>query len=220
MPSAAVAGPPNEKVKFRVCIDPGHPSERNDGLTEVNGLTEAGINWQIGSRLRDALSAAGFEVIMTKNSEAEFKANKARAEIANEHSVNLMLRLHADAGKSTGFTIYYPRRQGHAEGVTGPAPEVLAASAAAARLFHGAFADELGGALRDNGLHGDEETFVGSKQGALTGSIFSRVPVVLVEMVFLTNRADAEWIRKGDNQRRMVAALVAGVRAVAGRGKN
>src|SRR5262249_1266358 len=40
--------------------------------------------------------------------------------------------------------------------------------------------------LRDNGVKGDEDTLIGGRQGALTGSIFSEEPTLLVEMVFLT----------------------------------
>ena len=53
-----------------------------------------------------------------------------------------------------------------------------------------------------------------SDEGALTGSIFSKVPTVLVEMVFLTNPADADWIKQDRNKALMAKALAAGSRAV------
>lgn len=68
--------------------------------------------------------------------------------------------------------------------------------------------------LRDNGVKGDEDTFIGRRQGALTGSIFSEAPTILVEMVFLTNPKDAEWIKQDRNKQTMARALAAGVRAV------
>lgn len=199
---------------FLVCIDPGHPSENNDGGELTNGLREVSVNWEVGRLLRQELEGNGIKVVMTKARESEFVTNKDRAEIANRAQADLLLRLHADAGKSSGFTVYYPRKQGRARGALGPSAEVLRSSSAAAALFHRAFAAGLHGRLKDNGLRGDEETLIGARQGALTGSIFSQVPTILVEMVFLTNPADADWIKEQSNKAAMVKALVAGVRAV------
>jgi N-acetylmuramoyl-L-alanine amidase len=151
---------------------------------------------------------------MTKKSESEFVTNKDRAEIANRAQADLLLRLHADAGKASGFTVYYPRKQGTSHGVTGPAAEVLRTSKPAAQAFHAAFAQTLRGQLKDNGLRGDEQTFIGGKQGALTGSIFSKVPTILVEMVFLTTLQDAEWIKQPSNKKRMAEAIAEGVCSV------
>lgn len=200
--------------KFRVCLDPGHPSENNDGGELTNGLREVTVNWEVAQLLRRELESDGFTVVMTKESESEFVTNKDRAGIANRAQADLLLRLHADAGKASGFTVYYPRKQGTIRGVTGPAADVLRTSKSAAQAFHAGFAQKLRGQLKDNGLRGDEETFIGGKQGALTGSIFSKVPTILVEMVFLTTPQDAEWIKQPSNQKLMAEAIAEGVRAV------
>ena len=84
----------------------------------------------------------------------------------------------------------------------------------AATTFFAAFSQKLSGILRNNGLMGDENTFIGRKQGALTGSIFSEVPTILVEMVFLPNKKDAAWISKQENKEKYARALEAGVLAV------
>src|SRR5437773_2181699 len=85
---------------------------------------------------------------------------------------------------------------------------------AVANQFRTGFAAALEHKLRDNGVKGDEDTFIGRRQGALTGSIFSEAPTILVEMVFLTNPMDAEWIKQDRNKQTMARALAAGVRAV------
>ena len=210
------ADPASEKSgkQFCVCIDPGHPSENNDGGAVTNGLREVTVNWEVALLLRDQLQKDGMKVVMTKKSEGEFITNKDRAAVASESDANLFLRLHADAGKSSGFTIYYPGREGTVHGATGPSKDVLQSSAAAAKQFHTVFAAALEHELRDNGVKGDEDTFIGSRQGALTGSIFSKAPTILVEMVFLTNPTDAEWIKQDRNKQMMARALAAGVRAV------
>jgi N-acetylmuramoyl-L-alanine amidase len=200
--------------RFCVCLDPGHPSENNDGGELTNGLREVTVNWEVAVLLRRELEGDGFTVVMTKESESQFITNKDRAEIANRAQADLLLRLHADAGKATGFTVYYPRKQGTAHGVTGPGADVLRSSKSAAQAFHAAFAQALRGQLKDNGLRGDEQSFIGGKQGALTGSIFSKVPTILVEMIFLTTLQDAQWIKQSSNKEVMAQAIAQGVRAV------
>jgi N-acetylmuramoyl-L-alanine amidase len=200
--------------RFRVCLDPGHPSENNDGGELTNGLREVTVNWEVAVLLRRELENDGFTVVMTKESESQFVTNKDRAEIANLAQADLLLRLHADAGKATGFTVYYPRKKGTVHGVTGPGADVLRTSKSAAQTFHAAFAQALRDQLKDNGLRGDEATFIGEKQGALTGSIFSKVPTILVEMVFLTTTQDAEWIKQSSNKKLMAQAIAEGVCAV------
>ena len=199
---------------FCVCIDPGHPSENNDGAKVTNGLSETTLNWEVALLLKQRLESDGIKVILTKKTEKEFVTNRHRAEIANSAAASLFLRLHADEGDSTGFTVYYPSRRGNWHGIEGPSAEVLSSSKRAAANFHRAFAASLSGKLKDNGLRGEEGTLIGGKQGALTGSIFSEVPTLLVEMIFLTSRHDAEWIKQESNKRAMVDALAAGVHAL------
>lgn len=211
----AIAAEPSAKTLFRVCIDPGHPSENNDGRERLNGVREVEINWAVAQILRKLLEQNGYAVVLTKSSLAEYVTNKRRAEIANEAGADLMLRLHADSEGPGGFTIYYPRRQGQAKGVKGPSLAMIEASARAAKPFYSALASELRQHLRDNGIKGDEQTFIGGKQGALTGSIHSQVPALLVEMANLAKPDDARWIREPANQEILARALLAGVAAVA-----
>ena len=93
----------------------------------------------------------------------------------------------------------------------------MAASHQAAKIFQPAVIAALHGALRDAGIKGDSQTGVGSKQGALTGSIFSHVPALTVEMCVLTNAHDYKFIRTTAGQEQMAQALLAGVEAYAGK---
>ncbi len=201
-------------LAFTVCIDAGHPSEVNSGTTLSNGLKEVTICWQVALLLKQKLLNAKIKVVMTKSSEMQYVTNKRRAEIANSAEADLMVRIHADAGNGSGFTTYYPRKQGTKFGTTGPTLSVIKQSENVAKIFHPAFAKNLKGELKDLGMHGDEKTFHGSKQGALTGSIFSKVPVLLVEICFLTNKKDADWIRQPKNREKMATALASGILAV------
>ena len=197
---------------FVICLDPGHTSETSAGTASRDGkLTERHLNWVVAERLRALLTAAGATVVMTKSSENQFVTNQKRAEIANAAHAALFLRLHADAGAATGLATFYPDRQGHVRGVTGPSSQVIHESQEAARIFQPAVIAALSGALKDRGALGESKSFVGGKQGALTGSIFSHVPALTIEMCVLTNSHDYKFARTAAGQESLARALFAGV---------
>ena len=210
---AKTAGAPDAAARTVVCIDPGHPSEVASGRNVQNGTSETEVDWAVAAKLRAALEARGYEVVMTKSSEEELVRNKDRALIANRAGAALMLRLHCDASAARGFAVYYPDRRGRAkDGTTGPGPDVIEESRRAAEAVHAGLAEGLKGALDDNGVRTDYQTKVGREQGgALTVSIFSEVPVVTIEMVTLSDPGDAEFIKTEEGQRRMAESIADGV---------
>ena len=209
---AAEANSP-ESVQTVVCIDPGHPSEVASGQNVQNGTSEAHVDWVVAEKLRAALEARGYEVVLTKTSEGELVKNKERALIANRARAALMIRLHCDASAERGFAVYYPDRQGKAkDGTTGPGRDVIEESRRAAESIHAGLVEGLRGALNDNGMRTDYQTKVGREQGgALTGSIFSEVPVVTIEMVVLSDAEDAAFIKTEEGQQRMAESIADGV---------
>jgi N-acetylmuramoyl-L-alanine amidase len=210
---APIAAAPGTSARTIVCIDPGHPSEVASGKNVQNGTSETQVDWAVAAKLREALEARGYEVVMTKSSEDELVRNKDRALVANRAGAALMIRLHCDASAERGFAVYYPDRQGRAkDGTTGPDAGVIEESRRAAEAVHSGLVEGLAGALADNGVRTDYQTKVGRDQGgALTGSIFSDVPVVTVEMVVLSQAADADFIKTDEGQRRMAESLAEGV---------
>lgn len=195
-----------------VVIDPGHPSEVNRGTTVVNGLTERDVNWRMARRLASRLERDGIEVYLTRSDSGAMMTNRARAEVANCAAPALFLRLHADAGPVRGFAVFHADREGRAQGVTGPPAALRRESRRWAEVIEGEMRRRLPDAgLPARGLIGESRSAVGAKQGALTGSIFARVPTVLIEMVVLTNRADARWIRTEVGQQALVEAMSQGV---------
>lgn len=194
-----------------VCIDPGHPSEINSGYTVQNGTTETHVDWVVAKRLERLLQDKGFRVVLTKSSERQHVRNKVRALIANRAGAAMMVRLHCDSSASHGFAVYYPDRAGTHEGVTGPGPQVRAQSKLAAEDVAAEMERHLAGRVRNEGVKGDSQTLIGGKQGALTGSIFSKVPVITIEMVVLSNRADAEFIKTPSGEQQMASAIAAGI---------
>ena len=194
-----------------VVIDPGHPSEVSSGATVQNGTSEVHVAWLVAQRLQRLLRAHGYHVILTKSRERALVTNVARAHIGNAAHADLVVRLHCDASADSGYAVYYPDRKGTAQNRTGPSDEVMRRSSAAAESLHVSMAEVLGGKLKDGGVRGDSRTAVGEKQGALTGSIFSEVPVVLVEMVTLSNPRDAAFIKDVKGQSLMAQAIAHGI---------
>jgi len=195
-----------------VCIDPGHPSEVASGMDEQNGTNETRVAWSVALRLREELGRRGYRVVMTKSAEDELVTNKDRALVANRAGAALLVRLHCDASVETGFAVYYPDRQGLAkDGTVGPGPEVIEGSRRAAEAVHSGMAEGLRALLNDNGIRTDYQTKVGREQGALTGSVFSEVPVLTVEMVVLSDLLDAEFIKSEEGRLRMAASIAEGV---------
>ena len=212
-PYAAPASAQPEVKPRIVCVDAGHPSEVGIG-TRGKRLTEVGVCWQVALKLKTILQERGFKVVMTKTSERERVTNKRRAEIANRAQADLFVRLHCDyAPGESGTSTYYPDREGRAGKVRGPSKIVQQQSRAAAALFHPAMMAKLKGKLSDRGLHSDTHTAIGGKQGALTGSIYSRVPVLLVEMAALNTPGDEAFLAAESGQQQMAEALADGVAA-------
>lgn len=198
--------------KGSICIDPGHPSENGVG-TSGKSISEVAAAWKVAVILKDLLKQNGYEVVMTKSSQNQKVTNKARAEIANKANVDLMLRLHCDSASDSGFASYYPATQGTVKGVRGPSVQVMAESKAAAQKFHPAVIKALKGSIGDRGLKTDRQTAIGGKQGALTGSIYAKVPVILVEMCVLQSKHDDAFMGRAAGQRKMAEALFSGIQA-------
>jgi N-acetylmuramoyl-L-alanine amidase len=214
--SPAASAPPQQAQSASVappvvCIDPGHPSETSAGNVLQNGTTEVHIAWVVSLKLKALLEAQGIKVVMTKAKEAEVVTNKERAMIANRAKASVMIRLHCDASTDSGYAVYSPDRQGTVQNTTGPTEEVIERSRIAGAAVHKGMAEALSGTLKDGGVRGDSQTFVGGKQGALTGSIFSEVPAVLIEMVVLSNKEDAEFIKSEAGQMKMARAIAGGI---------
>lgn len=213
LPSGAPAPKPAPPALTPVvCIDPGHPTDYSSGRAVVNGLREVDVNWEVALKLKELLTEDyGVRVVITRSKRDQLMNNSERAEVSNRANAALFLRLHCDAGPSSGFTLYYPNRKGESKGTVGPTVGVIEGSRRAAFRIHAGMASVLEGELDDRGIKGESSTKVGRTQGALTGSIMSNAPTVTVEMVFLTDRYDAIFIGSERGQNVMARALANGV---------
>lgn len=205
------------KAQFIVCIDPGHPSETSAGAV-VNGLSENQLNWNVAARLSRKLNQEGILWFSTKQSLNEKVTNQRRAEMANganryRRPASAMLRLHCDEGSGRGYIWYYPDRTGRKGAATGPSKTVQKQSHSLAWTMNEAMKPVLNGHLKHNPIRTEASTYVGSKQGGvLTGSIYSKVPTALIEMCFINQKSDAQFIASAAGQERMAEALLVGIK--------
>ena len=197
-----------------ICLDPGHPSENGWGA-QGKTIGETHANWLVAQKLKVLLQGMGARVVVTKTTERQYLTNRQRAEIGNAAPANLTVRLHCDSEGPAGLAVYYPDRQGKTpDGHRGPSAPVIAASGRIAKVLYPALIKHLAGKVKGRGLHVDAEAYVGDRQGALTGSIFSTVPVVVIEMVTLCNQSDDAFIAS-ESGRAMMAKAIASALAAA-----
>jgi N-acetylmuramoyl-L-alanine amidase len=218
--SAAQASPAASPV---VVVDPGHDLRGNSdtepigpgsstrkikdgGGTHgvVSGLTEAELNLRVGLRLRTLLRRAGVRVVMTRRKNAGASmGNIARARIANRAGARLFLRIHADGladrtARGT-HTLHPALRRGWTD-------DVYAPSKRAARIVQSELVRALG--FPDRGLH---------ERSDFTGFNWADVPVILVEMGFMTNPIDDRLLATTAYQRRAAVGLCRGTLRFIGR---
>ena len=204
---------------FVVCLDPGHTSETSQGTASRDGkLTERHVNWVVGQRLKALLEAAGGD---RRADQDERRRRSSRTGGGRRSPMPptptcccACTAIRASSPASRPIT-----RTGREGASASPALPPPSSPPAAAPRSSSSPPSSLRwrGALRDAGIKGDSQTAIGGKQGALTGSIFSRVPALTVEMCVLTNAHDYRFIRTPAGQDAMAEALLAGVEAYARR---
>ncbi|MGH3137109.1 MAG: N-acetylmuramoyl-L-alanine amidase family protein [Gaiellaceae bacterium] len=199
-----------------VVLDPGHDLRAN-AATEpigpgsstrkikdgggtrgvVSGLAEAQLNLRVALRLRSLLEAAGIRVEMTRTKTAGVSiGNVARARVANEAKAALFLRIHADGSSDPSargtHTLYPALRRSWTD-------DVYVASKRAARVVQAELVRAI--AFPDRGLQ---------ERSDFTGFNWANVPVILVEMGFMTNATEDRLLDTKAYQQRAAVGLCRG----------
>jgi N-acetylmuramoyl-L-alanine amidase len=206
-----------------VVLDPGHDLRANlrtepigpgSGMRKildgggtrgvVTGIREAELDLAVGLRLRTLLERAGVRVVMTRSTTSGTSmGNIARARIANRVHASLFLRIHADGASSRSVagthTLYPAFRRGWTD-------DVYRRSRRAAGLVQGELVHALG--FPDRGLQ---------ERSDFTGFNWSNVPVILVEMGFMTNPTEDRLLATARIRQRAAVALCRGTLRFLGR---
>ena len=199
-----------------VVIDPGHDARANlatepigpgsstrkikdGGGTHgvVTGVREPDLTLDVSLRLRRLLRAAGVRVVMTRTrTSGASMGNIVRARIANDAGAALFLRVHADGASSASargtHTLTPALRRGWTD-------DVYASSRRAAALVQTELVRTLG--FPNRGIQ---------ERSDFTGFNWADVPVVLVEMGFMTNPTEDRALARPTVRQRAALGLCRG----------
>ncbi len=203
-----------------VAIDPGHQGSNIDmsdtepigpGASEMkakastgtqgrfSGVPEYELNLEISLLLRDELEERGYEVIMTREDNDTAISNAQRATLAYEQGGDIFLRIHAnglDDSSVSGALAMVPSPQNPYVG------DLAEESYALADCILSAYCDKAGfGSL---GIQYYDD---------MTGINWSKLPVMILEMGFMTNESDDWRMEDASVQALMAEGIADGIDA-------
>lgn len=204
------------RKQIKIAIDAGHQSHANlatepigpgssvkkakvaGGATGVATKTpEYKLNLLVAKKLKKVLVARGYQVYMIRTTNDVNISNKQRAIRANQSGADIYLRIHADASGSSsvrGASMLYPSKKN---------PYVKNLSKASKKLSNcilKTYCKKTG--IKSRGLITRDD---------LTGTNWSKIPVTLIEMGFLSNAAEDCYMQKSANQEKMAIGIADGI---------
>ncbi|HHX27910.1 MAG TPA: hypothetical protein GX716_02750 [Firmicutes bacterium] len=170
---------PKGGEKMIVCIDPGHGGP-DPGAVSADGIQEKKVNLSVAKRVAEYLRRADVQVVLTRDTDKELVLGnddaaelRARAQVANNAKADFFLSIHCNAASTSdaeGFEVYhYP---GSTKGAM-LATKIADAYAIASGLKRRKVATANFQVLRDTAM-----------------------PAVLIELGFLTNKADCALLKE------------------------
>jgi len=199
-----------------IVIDPGHANRANLELeanapnSSVMKIKDGGgaagivtktpeylINMNVSLQLRDLLQNKGYTIVMTKTDNSVSLGNIQRAEIGNSENAALVLRIHADSSENatvSGASMLVPLP------VNEGTKLIIDESNRCGRIILNSLTSEVG--MKNRGLdpHSD-----------MTGFNWSKVPVILIEMGFLSNPDEDRKLSDATYQAKLAKALADGI---------
>lgn len=204
---------PNRKV---VVIDPGHGSRSNlekepnapesnvmkikdgGGATGISSrIPEYVINMEVAVRLKTLLEQMNYKVVMTKTEHSQSLGNVERAKIGNEAKADLVIRIHCDSNDNSsaaGASMLVPQP------VNGNTKKIYEESKRCGEIVLNTLSEQVG--IKNRGL-------IYSKD--MTGFNWSEVPVILVEMGFLSNPQEDKLLTDSKYQDKLAKGLAEGI---------
>lgn len=159
--------------------------------------TEEQLNLSVALKLQKALEDKGASVHMTRTEHESDMTNVDRAVFANELSADISVKIHADGNNSSsvhGVSVLVPGTQYITDS------KVIENSKIAGELILDEFVKETGATSRGISVRDD-----------LTGFNWTKVPIVLVEMGFMTNPEEDKRMESEEYQDKMVQGIVSGL---------
>ena len=123
------------KSTTTICIDPGHGGYDSGAVS--GGLREATLTLKIGKYLRDELTDAGYNVVMTRQSDTQLSPSstpsserntvelRSRAKFAKQNNADLFVSLHINSGGASGAEVWMPNKSSYLyESTAAPARKI------------------------------------------------------------------------------------------------
>lgn len=200
-----------ENKSFTVCIDPGHqekgdpkgepiaPGSGNKKPRVSSGTAgiatkkaEHVVNLEAAMILKDLLVQKNYNVIMTRETADVNISNAERAEIANNANTNITIRIHCDSindsGK-TGATILVPAKNSQYT------KNIYCES--------NKYAEILKKSLQNNNIKVNGVF----ERNDITGFNWSKVPVIILEMGFMSNYNEDKMLSDPNYQKLLMESV-------------
>ena len=204
----------------KIAIDPGHQGYNVDmsaqepmgpGSSEMKakattgtqgsftGVPEYELNLNISKQLREELKNRGYEVMLTREDNDTAISNKERAELATQYGADIYVRIHAngsdDSSVNGAFTMI-PSAQNPYVGA------LHDKSYALGEAVINAYCESC--KIKNSGVQIFDN---------MTGINWSTVPVIILEMGFMSNESDDTNMENPDFQKLMVQGIANGIYA-------
>jgi N-acetylmuramoyl-L-alanine amidase len=206
----------NEKNQFTICIDPGHQRQANYELEAIGPgsdiqkpkVSQGGVGiftqkeeyeltLEISLKLKEKLESSGYQVVLTRQSHDVNISNKERAVIANENKADIFIRIHADQNKSQalkGISILSPSENNvYTKAIYEPSHNL--AKLVLEEMLASTEANDRGIYYRDD----------------ISGFNWSEVPVILVELGFMSNKEEDIKLSLEVYQKSLVEGMFQGI---------
>jgi N-acetylmuramoyl-L-alanine amidase len=221
--------PPAHRLK--IVIDPGHGG-KDPGAIGVGDIAEKDVVLAIALQLRDRLQAAGFNVVLTRDTDV-FIPLEERTARANAEQADLFVSIHGNASPNprlSGIETYYlnntndratirlAEMENGLRAMTGggrghDVSLILSDLIQSYKIEESvALAEQLQKAMvGDLGAHGWKVNDLGVKRGPFYVLVGAGMPCVLAEVSFLTHPEEAARLAQPDYQHALVAGLLRGI---------
>lgn len=216
----------------KIVLDPGHGG-KDPGAIGIGGVAEKDIVLSIAKKLAVKLrKEMGVQVVLTRKDD-RFIALEDRTAIANAEDADLFISLHMNAspnGEAKGIETYYldnttdeaalrlaARENGTSRKQVSDLQFILSDMTQNMKLedsitlAHRLQSSMVGGMSRAIG----EVKDLGVKKALFYVLVGARMPSVLVEMFFITNRSEGRAMSQESGQDAMVDALMLGIQKFA-----
>ncbi len=193
-----------------VVLDPGHGGF-DKGATSLYGM-EKDYALDVARQLRPMLQAAGFKVVLTRETDA-FIPLEMRAQIANATKDSIFVSLHFNATDrdpaATGFEIYSLTPRG------APSTYEDSLTYAAINVQNGTGSDVASIGLAASIYHSVVGHFTefdrGMKRARFAVLRLTKIPAVLMEGGFLTERGESRLIANPEWRKKLADAICIGI---------